>query len=280
MMFKLSRYTARQRHSKPLQTQNRVYAPNESIYRFWGNFLLLAVIGSVMAIIITIRDDLINKKIDSYFTEFFAYSVRHGWAIDDILIEGRHKTNLEELNRQINLTRSDNVLQVDLAALQEKVKELPWVEKAEIRRTFFPNVIHIKLWEKDVLALWQYGSKFYPVDLKGNLIDAEYVPHKPILVIVGRKAPEKIVDLLKEIDVSPELLQRVKAAVLFSGRRWDVIFDDIEHGITVKLPEKDIQKTWQKFIKINNQHGLLKRKLTIIDLRYENKISVTVGNSD
>ena len=160
--------------------------------------------------------------------------------------------------------------------LKNSLEELPWVKNAEIRRFFFPNILQIHLQEKNVIALWQYGNKFYPVDSSGNIIKASYIPNRPILVIVGRKAPEKINELLQIISTTPELAKQIKAAVLHAGRRWDVIFNDIENGITVKLPEKDTQKAWKKFAEINTRHGLLKRKKTIIDLRYQNKISVTV----
>lgn len=264
---------------KPLQAKNRVSLPVEIPYRFLGNLLFLAAIGVVSAGIVTVRDDLINKKFNNIMSDFFAYSANHGWGINDILVNGRDKTSLQDLSSVINFNRQDNILSIDLEELKENLEKLPWIEQAQIKRNFFPNTLDITIREKDVLALWQYGNKFYPVDINGNLIEAEFTPHKPILVIVGRKAPEKINSLLKITSPAPELQKRIKAAVLHSGRRWDVIFDNIEHGITVKLPEKNTKQAWEKFTKIENQYGILKRKLTFIDLRYEDKVIVGVNDS-
>ena len=50
--------------------------------------------------------------------------------------------------------------------------------------------------------------------------------------------------------------------------------DDIKEGITVKLPEEDIEDAWKKLLKLNETKGILKRKLTIIDLRLPHKIVV------
>ena len=101
---------------------------------------------------------------------FFKSSVDYGWSIDDILINGRTKTNFADLQQVINLDRSNSILAVDLKQLQQNIQTLPWVQKAEIKRSFFPNLLQIKLTEKDVLALWQYGNKFYPVDTNGNIV--------------------------------------------------------------------------------------------------------------
>lgn len=267
-------------HEKPLQALNRVYPPREAPYRFAGNLLILLLIAATAMIIITVRDNLIDKKIDTLMDQLFTYTAENGWAVNDVLIEGRSKTSRTELINTINITREDNILKIDLKELKQKIEQLPWVESADIRRSFFPHILHIHLHEKEVLALWQSGSRFYPVDYHGKLINAEFTPHKPLLVIVGRKAPEKIIQLLQMTSSQPDLHQRIKAAVLYSGRRWDIIFDDLENGITVKLPEENMEMAWKKFIKINNQHGLLKRKLTFIDLRYKNKLTVTVGASD
>lgn len=264
---------------KTSQNKNRATLPLESPYRFMGNVMFLGVIFAAACTIVTIRDDLINKKFDNIMSMFYTQSVNYGWSIDDILIKGRTKTNFADLQQVINLDRDNSILAVNLDLLQKDIQTLPWVEKAEIKRSYFPNLLQIKLIEKDVLALWQYGNKFYPVDTNGNLIEAEFTPHKPILVIVGRNAPEKIAELLQVTSANKELNKRIKAAILHSGRRWDVIFDNIEGGTVLKLPEKHLEEAWKKFVKIENQHGILKRKLTFIDLRYDNKVIVSVNDS-
>lgn len=264
----------------PTDTLKRLVAPLEAPKRFFGNVLILALIASVCVIIITLRDKLIDHKINAMLQLFYAQTANYGLKIDDIIIEGRDKTTLSELNEKIALNRGDSLLGVDMKALRARLEELPWVKRAQIRRTYFPNTLQIRLFEKEVIALWQSGNNFYPVDVEGNLIEAEYIPMREILVIVGRRAPEKIAKLLEITSSVPEIHQRIKAAVLYGGRRWDVILDSVENGVTLKLPAENVSEAWQRFNKINNTHGLLKRKLTTIDLRYKNKINVTVADSE
>lgn len=261
------------------QGQNITFLPAFWIRRLLGNILLLAIIASIAVTTITVRENLINKKIDFILEYFYETSAKYGWALDDIIIQGREKTSREDILTKLNLSRNDNILKINLGDVKEKIEKLPWVETATVKRSFFPNILQITIAEKKVLALWQYENKFYPIDCNGKLINAEFVPHHPVLVIVGDKAPEKINSLLKIISSSPEVMKRIKAAKLYSGRRWDIILNDIENGLTIRMPETKPERAWKKFIKINQQHGLLKRKLTFIDLRYKNKLIVTVDSS-
>ncbi|MBE6451260.1 MAG: FtsQ-type POTRA domain-containing protein [Alphaproteobacteria bacterium] len=265
--------------NKPLQAKNKVSLPIETPFRIFGLIFLLLLIASVSMIIITVRDSLVDKKVSQLLDEFYQNGLKYGLAIDDIIIEGREKTTKEDLLNAIGLSRENNILDTDLKEIKQKIEQLPWVEKADIKRTYFPNILQVKLYEKEVLALWQNDGKFYPLDMNGKIIDAEYVAHKPILVITGENAPEHIIKLLKITSQNPELNNRIVAAVLFSQRRWNLIFDSFENGITVKLPQDDMQQAWKKFVKINNQYDVLNRKLTIIDLRYKNKVSVALSNT-
>lgn len=266
------------KHEKPLQSDNRFVFENQAVTRFCGNLVLLAFIFSVAVIIMTLKDNLIDKKIKNMTADVYRFSAEHGFQIDDIVIEGRYKTSVEELNEIINLNRKDSVLEVDLPELQEKIETLPWVKKAEVKRSYFPNVLYIYLEEKKVAALYQSGHQFFPLDENGKIIPTEFTPEKNYLVVVGKGAPEKLKELLEVTSSVPELNKRIVGAVLYAERRWNIIFDDLENGIVVKFAEENLERSWKKLIKINNKYGILKRKLTFIDLRYPDK--VTVGLTD
>ena len=80
-------------------------------------------------------------------------------------------------------------------------------------------------------------------------------------------------------DISPQYLDRIKVANFISKRRWNIILDDIRKGVTVKLPEDNLEKAWKKLIKLDETKGILKRKLTIIDLRLDGKVTVKLRKS-
>lgn len=229
------------------------------------------------SVIITIKTNLIGRKLTDLSTEFYNYSAGLGFKIDDIVIIGRDKTAKQDILNALQLSRETNILNLDLRDLQQKVEQLPWVRHAVVKRRFFPNIIQIDIRERQVQSIWQLDHKFRPIDGEGNVIEADYTPDHPILLIVGEGAPENITALMKSITDDQNIFQRIKVANYISGRRWNIVLDDVENGITVKLPEKHIDEAWKKLLKLNTTQGLLKRKLTIIDLRFPNKVIVKLG---
>ena len=249
-------------------------------YRLLGNMILVGFIWLLTFGVITIRHNLVSKHIDSLLTEIYNKTATAGWGLDDVTLEGREKTSKDDVLHVIGLKRGDNILEIDLKAVCEKVKTLPWVKEASVSRRYFPNVIHISIREKKVKSIWQYQNEFYPIDEDGKIIETEYVLQKNILQIVGQGAPEHINSLLNIIENDKELFSRVKVANFISGRRWNLIFDDVLNGITVKLPEEDVADAWKKLVKLDKTRGILKRKLTFIDLRLKNKVIVKISNKN
>lgn len=261
----------------PVTIPSRISLPREWPFRLAGNLFLLGVIFMLASVIITIKTNLIGRKLTDLSTEFYNYSAGLGFKIDDIVITGRDKTAKQDILNALQLSRETNILNLDLRDLQQKVEQLPWVRHAVVKRRFFPNIIQIDIRERQVQSIWQLDHKFRPIDGEGNVIEADYTPDHPILLIVGDGAPENITALMKSITDDQNIFQRIKVANYISGRRWNIVLDDVENGITVKLPEKHIDEAWKKLLKLNTTQGLLKRKLTIIDLRFPNKVIVKLG---
>ena len=246
-------------------------------YRLIGNMLLIGSIWLITVGVITIRHNLIGQQIDSLLSEIYQKSAVIG---DDVTFEGRNKTSKQDVLQAIKLSRGDNILNIDLQKVREDVQSLPWVKDVVVTRRYFPNIIHISIKEKTVKSIWQYQNEFYPIDEDGNIIETEYVPQQNVLQIVGEGAPEHIKDLLQTIEKDKDVFSRLKAANYISQRRWDLIFDNVEHGITVKMPEDDLESAWKKLVKLDKTHGILKYKLTFIDLRLKNKVIVKVNDEN
>ena len=249
----------------------------EWLYRLLGNTAVLLFIVLICGIIITLKNDLVEKRIQQVIEQVYAFAGERGFGLGDVIISGRNRTTRDEILKQINLNRGDNMLKINVFEIKKKIEQLPWVKSAEVSRSFFPNVIEISLVEKNVKAIWQINEKFYPLDEEGEVINADFRVKEPILLVVGEGAPENMNKLLKIIaSDSPEYLKRIKVANYISQRRWNLILDDIKDGITIKLPEENVDKVWKKLLKLDETKGILKRKLTIIDLRLPNKIVVKI----
>lgn len=261
---------------------NKVYLPRQWPQRLLGSLFVLALIVAAASVTVTIKESLVSKQFESLQQDFYDFTDKLGFTVDEIVIQGRKRTSKQELMQAIAVSREDNIFEVDVYALQQRLEQLPWVRKAAVKKTFLPNVINITLQEKEVQSLWQISEKFHPIDEDGKVIEAEYVPDKPLLLIVGAGAPENINSLLKIIKQDKGIYQRVKVANFISKRRWNLVLDDVRDGITIKLPEENVEQAWKKLIKLNTTKGILKRKLTILDLRFKGKIGIklrkTPGN--
>ena len=95
---------------KPLQNPNRFEFKSDTMLRFSAHLFLLLMITSIVLTGITLRDSLIEKKIDNLTSDLFDYAAKHGFAIEDIVVEGREKTTLNDLTEKLRLDRKDSNL--------------------------------------------------------------------------------------------------------------------------------------------------------------------------
>ena len=254
--------------------------PKEWPARLVATLFVLMMIAFFAAMIVILKNDLVHKKITETQDFVLDYIGQKGFSLGDIVVMQRGRTTKAELLDAVGLKRGDNLLKINLQQLKHRIEQLPWVRDVTLHRSFFPNVLNIEIAEKEVFAIWQLNERFYPLDFDGYVIEADYRPIKPILLVVGKGAAENIIpflDMIKKID--PSYLPRIKVANYISGRRWNIILDDVREGITIKLPEEETETAWKKLIELDKIKGILKRKLTIIDLRLKDKVTVKLRKS-
>ena len=254
--------------------------PKEWPARLAATLFVVMMIAFFAAMIVILKNDLVHKKITETQDFVLDYIGQKGFSLGDIVVMQRGRTTKAELLEALGLKRGDNFLKINLQQLKHRIEQLPWVRDVTLRRSFFPNVLNIEIAEKEVFAIWQLNERFYPLDFDGYVIEADYRPVKPILLVVGKGAAENIIpflDMIKKID--PSYLPRIKVANYISNRRWNIILDDVREGITIKLPEEETEAAWKKLIELDKIKGILKRKLTIIDLRLKDKITVKLRKS-
>lgn len=265
--------------AKPAPKSNIVTEPKEFGYRLLGNLAVLSFIFVLAFVTLLLNTDMVANKISNLSEDFYEYTSRIGFTLDDVIVTGRDKTSKKEMLQVMQVKRGDNFLKINLGEIKERLETLPWVRKVLVKRTFFPNVIQVAVEERRVRSIWQLNEKFYPIDYDGKVIQAAFEPKRPILLIVGEGAPENINALLDNISDNKQILSRVKVANFISGRRWNLVLDDIQEGITIKLPEENVKETWKKMLKLDATNGILKRKLTILDLRLKDKVTVKLKRS-
>lgn len=193
--------------------------------------------------------------------------------LGEVYVRGRGRTSPKELRDVLKVERGMPVTAIDINQARENIQRLPWVKTVHIERRL-PHILYVRITERTPVAVWQNKGLYRPVDEDGQPVETFVKKLDGLPLVLGSDAPERTPDLLRFIAQEPELTPRVKAAVRIGRRRWNVLLDDIDKGITVRLPEKDPAAAWGRLANLNRTQGLLSRKITMVDLRQPDKLIV------
>ena len=95
-----------------------------------------------------------------------------------------------------------------------------------------------------------------------------------MIVFVGDDAPAHAAGPVETLARQPSLQARVKAAVRYGKRRWDIVLDDMASGMVIKLPEENADVAWDALATLDHKHGLLDRAIAEIDIRIPGRLVV------
>lgn len=194
-----------------------------------------------------------------------------GFRVDDIFVTGRSQTAQKDLLDALTLVRGAPILGFDPDDARKRVEALPWVKHAVVAR-LLPNTVVLQVEERKALALWQHNGAFALIDRDGEVILRDGLARfSDLPVVVGKDAPGHARQLLETLEGEPELMNRVKAAVRVSGRRWNL---RLENGIDVQLPETDTGAAWTRLAEYERIHNVLERDVQVLDLRLPDRLIV------
>jgi cell division protein FtsQ len=264
-----------------LKTNDLYVKPEpEWLYRFLGIVGVFLVTFSLCLTVVTIRDNVLCMQFNNLMQSIYKISSEYGMHIEDVIVEGNKRTSYEDLVQALNLSENESILGIDIGKLQTRIEQLTWVKSCVVRRSFFPNNILVNIEERKVKAIWEYEGRYYPVDAEGHVIEVEeYEPDAPVLLLAGEGAPHHLAELLKVLNSDEDLAKQIKAAVFVSNRRWNLIVGNGANGIVVKMPEKNFDKAYEKIALLHKRRGIFKRKLTSVDVRYDNRVVVDIDKS-
>jgi len=205
--------------------------------------------------------------------ESVALNTTAGWgfAVKNIMVDGRHYTDADTLRAMINMEKGDPIMAFHPAEARAMIEKLSWVKTAHVERRF-PDTIYIRLEERTPMALWQRNKKLALIDEEGVVLtDQNLGKWKNLMIVVGDEAPKKASELITMLDAEPVIEQRVEAATLVSGRRWDL---KLKSGADVKLPEEELGLALRKLAVNHEEEALLDKDVLSIDVREEGRITV------
>lgn len=231
--------------------------------------MLLAAAGLVLAAEHGSRSGAFAVAADRVTAGLLGWSVAMGLGVEEILVEGRHRTPSEELIAHLGIRAGAPLLGVSPARLKARAEDLTWVDRAEVTRVL-PGTIRVRISERRPLALWQRDGVIELIDHRGTVIPIAGGPRRllrewrDLRIVVGDGAAERAARLFAILASEPDLWARVVALTYVGERRWNVRLDQ---GIDVLLPENGERDAWRELALHARRDDLLERAIRLVDLR-------------
>ena len=239
--------------------------------------LFLSIVFSFISGWWVIQNSKLDNNVLAINSHIIEFSRDLGFKVKEVLVRGRAQTGRDALLDVLQISRDMPILSVDLNKALDRVIELPWVRAATIER-MLPDTILVNIEERDPLAIWQNNGNLSLIDTHGEVILKEnLVSYSSLLLVVGEGAAEHAYDLIQILSMQPDMMQFVKAATWVGGRRWNL---HLEQKIDVRLPESNPKSAWKRLAQYNKSHGILGRKVEILDLRIPGRLIVRKTSED
>lgn len=197
-----------------------------------------------------------------------------GLRVREVYVTGRERSEQDEIVAALGLRQGDPILGFDPDEARAKLLALPWVKAAKVTR-LLPATVEVEIVERDPLALWRTAKGRTLIDRDGVPIAiTDLEPWKHLPVLQGDDAPENAAALLDALRADPGLYEEVQLARRVGGRRWDVV---LTGGISVHLPEDQLQAAWQQLANLAHDEGLFERDIVAVDLRVPDRLVVRLS---
>lgn len=197
-----------------------------------------------------------------------------GMAADDIRIQGLVNQEPEKLLAALGIKPGASLIGFDADKAKQLLENLDWVSAATVQR-HFPNQLEISVTERVPFAIWQRDGSYYVIDQSGSAM-SNVTPGQleGLLLVTGEGAQFAAQELVNQLEVTPNLLLRVKAAARVGQRRWNLYLDN---GITIQLPERDVEAALARLDVLDTSQQLLSKGIRNVDLRLSGRVIVGVA---
>lgn len=200
------------------------------------------------------------------------YSSERGFVVSSVLIEGRVHASPESLKDAVSVRRGDPIFGFSLADLRTRIEAISWVRTARIERRL-PDILYIRLEERQPVALWQKDGELALVDREGVVLDTKGLERFSNLpMVAGAEAQFHAKELADMVEAEPEIAARLDTAQWVGDRRWTLHMKD---GVVILLPEQDPEAALHRIVQEHTQEKIFNAGLVAeIDARIPGKMTV------
>lgn len=215
----------------------------------------------------------VDRTNDRIIQGFYDISAHHGFAVRDILVEGRVNSDPDVLLGLVSAGRGDPIFAFDPDLARQSLEKETWIQSARVERRL-PGIIYVSIVERTPFALWQHQKKLRLIDPQGVVITdvaKDMARFAALPLVVGDGAPQEASALFSLMRAEPVLMERLDAAIYVGDRRWDL---KLKGNIIVRLPENDLALALHRLARAQEKDALLDKPLDTIDLREANRMVI------
>jgi len=180
------------------------------------------------------------------------------------------KVSKERIHEIVSAQINGGFFSVDVAAVTEAVKAMPWVDVVEVRRVW-PDALHITVKEQVPLARWRDQAL---VNVRGELF---YPPADsfPVGMVELRGPDNSVANMAHQFSIFNQALGQaglgMKSLVLSQRRAWEL---ELADSLTVALGRSNTEMRLQRFVRFYPQLLARAGNVKRIDMRYTNGFAV------
>ncbi|MBO6509875.1 MAG: FtsQ-type POTRA domain-containing protein [Roseibium sp.] len=198
-----------------------------------------------------------------------------GFGIEAVKLSGQREINEFQILEALEIHEGTSLALFDADSALERLNQMAWVKNASVMK-LYPNTLQVKVEERIPFALWQRGELVSIVNESGDVITDEVDGrYANLLLVVNHGAQRKAGEIITALENVPDLRPRVRAAFLVSDRRWDL---QLENGISIRLPQDNIDAALADLMKMDQDSGLLARDIVAIDMRLADRVTVRLSD--
>ena len=187
-----------------------------------------------------------------------------GYEVRQVRITGVERMSESLVYERVLVEKDRPMPTLDLAAVRERLLELPWVRDARVSRQL-PETLIVDIVERKPHAVLQKPDRLMLIDRNGNELEpiaSDAVGER--LRIGGPGAAKQVAALDNLLDAAPALKDRIAHAEWVGNRRWNLTF---RTGQMLALPEEEAPAALVRFAQLDGMHRLLGGRVSAVDMR-------------
>ena len=243
--------------------KNRSFSENS-----FNKIKLVIVCVFLFSIFLIYESNKVNNS--SKFEFLNKLLMNNGFIIKNIEIKGANRLNKKYILKIINAYKHVNIFSLNLEKIHQDIKKITWIKEGSVK-IVYPDTIKIFLTEKEPIAILQNKDKNNLITKDGEIIFEKNINNLKysLPIIIGKNANQNIYSILEILKINKDVADNIWSLTFVNERRWDIHFNQ---GLTIRLPSKNVQQAWVKFVSLHENFNILNLGLTEIDLRNSNQI--------